>query len=293
MSPGMSLATRVALGHAVVHCIAEAEGVRLLHIKGPALDPALTPGRVSHDVDVLVEPADAKRFIEALITHGWTLAYDFTDGSAFEHAATLTHPLWLSVDVHRLFPGIGTDPGSAFESMWRGRHLTAIAGVPCAVPSIATQRLILVLHALRARQPDDPDLVRAWGAATPAERGQVDAVARELGAFVPLAVATGRADLVRTQRGFRLWQAMTAADPSNVSLLIGHVRAAPSLREGLSTGLRLVRVRPGRVEQDLGHAPSRAERLRGDTSRVARALHSSVRRGIRRLRARTAGRGPS
>lgn len=171
MAPELTLAARVSLGHAVAQTVGQLAGTRLLHLKGPALDPALASGRVSHDVDVLVEPADAKRFIEALIEHGWTLAYDFADGSAFEHAATLTHPLWLSVDVHRLFPGIGTDPGSAFEMMWSERHSTSIAGIDCAVPSIATQRLILILHALRARQPNDPDLDLAWGAATPAERG--------------------------------------------------------------------------------------------------------------------------
>ena len=79
--------------------------------------------------------SSVERLFEVMHRHRWTTAYHFADGSAFEHAATLTHPVLPQADVHRRFPGIGVDAATAFERLWAERHTALIAGTPCPVPS--------------------------------------------------------------------------------------------------------------------------------------------------------------
>lgn len=118
------------LSHAVVHDIAELQGIDLLHIKGAAIDPSLRPAieivtddgetvrrttrRHSTDADVLVRPNDAGRLLDELTRHQWRIVTDFGSGSAFYHAASLWHPYLGYVDVHRNYPGFTVDPELAF-----------------------------------------------------------------------------------------------------------------------------------------------------------------------------------
>jgi hypothetical protein len=163
--------------HATIQVLAEANGIDLLHIKGPAVDdrllavlptddpPSGAPGtvaRYSVDADVLVRPAHVDRLFEVMHGHGWTTAYHFADGSAFEHAATLTHPVLSPADVHRRFPGIGIDAATAFERLWAERHTALIAGTPCPVPSLRAQRLVLIVHAARGGALYHSDIQRSW-----------------------------------------------------------------------------------------------------------------------------------
>ena len=141
----MPTSVSIRFTHAALQAIAEDNDIDLLHIKGPTVDERLlavvsagdqlcgapgTVARQSVDADVLVRPAHVDRLFEVMHRHGWVTAYDFADGSAFEHAATLTHPVLSPADVHRRFPGIGIDAPTAFERLWAERHTVLIAGTP-------------------------------------------------------------------------------------------------------------------------------------------------------------------
>ena len=85
------LSIRVRLAHALAQRVADEHGVDLLHVKGPAVDPALRdPGRSGTDVDVLVRPAHLDTFVAALADLGWERYSEFETGSPFEHAANYT-----------------------------------------------------------------------------------------------------------------------------------------------------------------------------------------------------------
>ncbi len=149
-------------------------------------------------------PAHVDRLVDVMHRHGWTTKYRFEDGSAFEHAATLVHPVLAPVDVHRRFPGLGIDAATAFERLWTDRHTLIIAGMPCPVPSVTAQRLVLIVHAARGGDLDHPDIRRSWTAATDAERDAVQQLALEVGAEVALAAGTGRLDEYRGAREYEL-----------------------------------------------------------------------------------------
>src|SRR6188474_529338 len=108
----MPPAVGIRFAHAALQVLAEENGIDLLHIKGPAVDHSLLEARepvagdveiadearlvvsrASIDADVLVRPAHVDRLFDVVHRHGWTTKYRFEDGSAFEHAATLVHPV--------------------------------------------------------------------------------------------------------------------------------------------------------------------------------------------------------
>ena len=162
------LRVRIEMGHAHLQWVANEHGIRVLHIKGAALDERISwPGRTGSDVDVIVPAADADRLVRALQSTGWRLANSFRHSSAFEHAATLRHQELGWADVHRCFPGINRDADQAFELLWADRGFRSLGGFDCAVPSLPAQILLLVLHAARSpasgRAP--MDVASSWGAA--------------------------------------------------------------------------------------------------------------------------------
>lgn len=92
--------TRLRLAHGCLDHLARAAGVRVLHLKGEALDPALSEGRAaSTDCDVLVDPARVSACTSALAADGWEQVTTFEHGSVFGHAATFHHRVWGTVDV--------------------------------------------------------------------------------------------------------------------------------------------------------------------------------------------------
>ena len=284
----------IRFAHASLQVIADDNGVDLLHIKGPAVDDSLLETRLpdperdeadghpsaavprrSIDADVLVRPRHVARLFDAMHRHGWTTKYDFEDGSAFEHAATMVHPVLAPVDVHRRFPGIDGDAEAAFASLWSDRHTVLLAGMPCLVPSVTAQRLVLILHATRAGQLDHPDIVRSWTAATDAQRADVLELAAALRADVALAAGTGRLHEYQGVRGYELWKALSTGERSMVRLWLARVRAAPTRGAAVRTAVHLVVPNRHRMEAALGRAPTVHE--------VARAYRYRAWWGLREL----------
>ena len=90
--PSLDLEVRVRLAHARITHLLDRAGIRGLHLKGYATEPGVYPDhRRSSDVDLLVPPADADAVIALLGSHGWEPVATFSQGSIFQHAATLWH----------------------------------------------------------------------------------------------------------------------------------------------------------------------------------------------------------
>jgi hypothetical protein len=273
------LRVRVAVAHAAVQQVADRAGIEVLHIKGPALDPELAfEGREGTDADVLVRRSQAGAFVAALGRSGWQVRSRFENSSAFEHSATLWHELWGYVDVHRHFPGIEIPPDDAFERMWRRREARDIAGFACAVPDVATQALVLVLHAarsggsLRARW----DVRVAWESAPEERRAAVRALVGELDAGLAFAAATGGLEAYRGRRGYELWR-LSSGGGTRLAEWRARVRAAPTRREALRLGARSMMVNRDHLAMVRGHEPSTREVVVEFFARPARGLAESWR----------------
>ncbi len=266
----------VQFSHACLQVLADDHGVDLLHIKGPAVDETLldrktvqdpdtqesveeTIPRSSVDADVLVRPSHVTRLIEAMSRHGWRMAFDFVDGSAFEHASTWEHPSFEHVDVHRQFPGIGLDREAAFDILWRARHATLIAGLSCPVPDTTAQRLILILHAVRGGELQHSDIANSWTRASDEQRRDVERLAADLHAQVALAAATGHLDDYRDAREYDLWKVLSTGDRSRTRLWLARVKAQPTPAAGIRMGLKLVLPNRNRMAQRLGRRPTTGE----------------------------------
>ncbi len=298
----MPASVGVRFAHAAVQAIAEDYGVDVLHIKGPAVDERLLelgvegePGtgvRIAHrvprrsvDADVLVRPSHVERLIEAMRRHGWTTKFRFEDGSAFEHAATMAHPYLAPMDVHRSFPGVGVQPEAAFDRLWRERHTIPIAGYDCDVPSVASQRVLLLLHAARGVVKDNADVQRCWVDIAENERADIDALGAELRAEVALAAATGRLHLFAGRRDHDLWRALSSGESSLVRIWAARVRAEPTSAARLRTAVRLVLPNPRRYEQSLGRGLSRGEILAAYLRRARTGVRELGRLVVARRRA--------
>lgn len=274
----MPVAVGVQFAHAAVQAIADAEGIDVLHIKGPALgsdlfahEPSLGEGstpRASFDADVLVRPSHVDRLLTAMQAHGWTVRYRFQDGSNFRHAATLVHGWLAPVDLHRSFPGFGLSAAEAFDRLWAARVPVTIAGVACDAPSSDAHRLILILHAVRSGDLLSDDIRRAWTDASPVERRGVQACADALGAEVALAAGTGTLGSFRDRRDYRLWRALATRRANRPQLWWAWVSAQPTALERVRVGLRLVGPRLGRLQGSLGHRPSVQEQATALAARV-------------------------
>ena len=242
----------------------------------PLSEAPATVARHSVDADVLVRPAHVDRLFEVMHRHGWTTAYHFADGSAFEHAATLTHPVLSPADVHRRFPGIGIDASMAFERLWSERHTALIAGTRCPVPSVRAQRLVLIVHAARGGALHHSDIQRSWTFATPEERAALQHLADELGAEVALAAGTGRLEEYRGSRGYELWRALSTREQSPVRIWVARVRSEQTVSGALRTAIRLVVPNPRRMHTALGRRPTAGEMVRAYAQRARWGLGEVV-----------------
>ena len=263
----------VLLAHACLQVLADDHGVDLLHIKGPAVDESLLNRRTesdsegqdqvdrfvprhSVDADVLVRPSHVNKLFKALSQHGWRMAYDFADGSAFEHASTWEHRALEHVDVHRQFPGIGLDGERAFDALWAERHQTTLAGQQCPVPDVTAQRLILILHAVRGGHLLDPDITNSWTRASDEQRVAVETLAARLQAQVALGAATGRLEDHRDSREYDLWKVLSTGNSSLSRLWFARVKAQPGVAAKIRMGIKLVVPNRNRMAQRLGHRPT-------------------------------------
>lgn len=272
--------TRLRLAHGVLELLAREAGAPILHVKGVALHPVLAAGRApSTDCDVLVDPARVGPLVRALQEAGWEQLTSFRHGSVFTHAATFHHAVWGTVDVHRSFPGLEADAPAAFAELWQGRETVELGGVDCPVPALRPQRLLLLVHAARdATGHARHDVRVAWTEADPAEREQLEALARRLGAMVPLAIATGRPELARGLPGEHLWTALhERADAPGVRA--ARWRDARGVRERVRLVVEAAHVNPDHLALRLGHRPSRRELRREWWARLGRGARRLLRRG--------------
>lgn len=276
--PVMPVQLGVQLTHATAQVIAEDIGVRLLHIKGPALDTTLLQRvdgrpqeRRSSDADILAHPADTDRFLYALQQHRFELVTHFETGSAFEHAASLWHEQLGWLDVHRRFPGLGIAAGTAFERLWSDHQVVMIGGYRCATPSLVAQRLILLLHAARGGGARRGDVTAAWTDASEQERAAVAVLAEQLSARVGLAAATGDLESYADHPEYELWRHFSTGEENRLGEWRARFRAAPNQCERLRLVLRAARVNKDAMTMRMHRAPTKAEVVReyGRRARVA------------------------
>ncbi|WOP17199.1 2-nitropropane dioxygenase [Raineyella sp. LH-20] len=278
-SPEPPLAAVVQLGHAAVQRVADLAGIEVLHLKGYAIDPSLVrPGRAGTDVDVLVRPSQVSGFLRRLEDAGWQRVIGFRAGSPFGHAATLHHPCWGYVDVHRFFPGIGLDPAAAFELLWGRRQVRRIGGVDCVVPDLVGQTLVLVLNAARSGpgQRLKGDLQVAWEQATAARRVEVEALVKALDAEVAFAAATGRLEAYRDRREYWLWKVMSCGG-TRLEEWRARIIAAPSRRDRLRLVLSAPLVNVEHLTVLWGRRPTRWEIAREFVLRPMRGIAEQTR----------------
>jgi len=271
---------RLTLAHAAVQSLADAHGIDLLHIKGLALDPTLVwEGRSSTDVDVLVRPEHVRPFLRLLVAQGWRVATSFEAGSAFEHSTTLWHDQWEHLDLHRTFPGVDRDPSRSFELIWKQRQQHTIAGVPCQVPSVPAQALLLLLHAARAAGDGRArqDIRHVWGEATPELRRAVEQLVVELQATVAFSVILGELDQHRNAPEYALWKVWSEGG-TRVDEWRARVRAAPTLRKKLQVAVRSILVNVEHLEHLRGGPVTRAEVVAEFFARPVRGVREELQR---------------
>jgi len=272
------LGVRLRLGRAAVQTIADRAGVDILHIKGDAVEPELRPlRRAGTDIDVLVRPAHVAAMDRALRAYGWTVYSSFANGSPFGHAQTYAHGTWGYVDVHRLFPGIGLEPGDAFTRLWRNRHTMEFAGTPCPVPARTEQATVLALNAARGRSDSLQDLRHVWFDAAADDRSRIESLVAELDARIAFDAAIGQLDRHRGKRDYRLWKAVSE-NGTRVEEWRGRVAAAPTLRLRVLILLKAPMVNVEHLGHELGRVPSRRE--------IAREFFARPVRGLREARAK-------
>lgn len=282
--PGLALAPRVRLAHACIAHHLEGAGLRGLHVKGYAAAPGIyMPGRSSSDVDLLVHPEDAARACAVLEARGWRRVTDFHEGSIFEHAATLWHDHLGYVDVHRLFPGLGSDPAAAFEHLWRERTTHVISGRPVPVPGLDGQRLAVIVHAARDGGRGRPDVRHLQETLSPTEWERLRSLAADLDSQAAWDVATGEDLAPAGTAESELFTALRS-HASGADLLAARWRAAGTARERVELVLHVLPVNRAHLAMRLGRPVTWRDVAREQTSRVGAGLTWIRRKAVRRGR---------
>lgn len=247
------------MGHGYVQWLADKHNLRCYHFKGAAADRLVRPNRTNgSDSDVVVPPNQAKRWLELLESYGWEVATHFDTGSIFEHAATVFHPQWGTVDLHRVIPGVRLSGEAAFEVIMRDHFTIDLAGRDCAVPSVTAQRLLLLLHAARSENLGGLDYQNNWANISAWEQTQVRELAQELQAEVALAAAIGELEQFASDREYDLWKVPVMIAQQS-ELWKARVKAAPSFREKARQVVKIVRPNRDHIALELGHEPTKAD----------------------------------
>lgn len=262
----------VRMAHACVQWLADRAGVRLLHIKGQALDDTMRARRHGGtDVDVLVAPEDVTVFKRQLEHHGWTLITSFRSGSVFGHAATLYHPVWGTTDLHRWIPGLDLDPATSFEVLWQSRSRRVLGGVECAVPGDDDHRLVLLLHAVRNGALGGVDFQLGWGELTTEWRHRIRRTAFSLGAHVPFLLATTDEAFVPGRRA-HLWAAVVRGR-STTDQWGARFRDVTSPRELVALLREAVHANREHLELSLGRPATPVDTVRDQARRITAVAH--------------------
>ena len=277
---------RLELGHAVVEHLARRDRVDLLHIKGPATEALLrAEGRSSSDVDVLVRPAHVDVFMQTLENAGFDTRTHFETGSIFRHAANLHHPNWGWVDVHRSFPGIDVSPGEAFDRLWARRSTARVAAYDLPVPSLLDQAALLVLHGARDNARGRADVEHVEGALSATQWNGVVAVSRELKAEVAFAAGTGDLERFRDRPEHDLWK-VASEGGTRLQEWRARVRAARTTGEKARLVVEAFSTNSDHLRMELGHEPSRGERMSAEARRPLVAI-GELKSALVRRRGRT------
>jgi hypothetical protein len=281
---GVPLSARLAFAHAALQVIAAEAHVDILHIKGVAVDVSISMVLTSgSDADVLVRPSHIVLFLEQLKRSGWQHYSDFESGSPFGHAATFFHDNWGFGDIHRSFPGIGLAAEEAFEQLWSARTTRPLAGIPCTVPSLAAQLLIMVLNAARSGGASGRmTLVRTvWDETPPGLREEVTALVASLRAEVAFSAGLGELERHRGRRDYLLWK-VASQGGTRLEEWVARVWAAPTLRAAFWLALRAPQVNTEHLAIRIGHQPTRVEVLREFVARPYRGVTQELGRLSRR-----------
>lgn len=273
---------RLPLAHAAIQAHADHAGVDTLLIKGCATDERLcVPGRISTDVDVLVHPEHASRFIADLTSAGWCTLTTFRTGSIFRHAQTMRHPAWGLVDVHRFFPGFQGEASATFRALWRDRMRTTIAGYPCAVPSLVDQALLLVVHAARGAMTIRQDVTHLRGVLSPQEWEVLRQRAEWLNAQVAFAAATGQLHDYRHDPSHDLWAVLSRGGTRSQEWR-ARLRAAGTLRGKIRLALGAPLPNLDHLRLDLEREPTPLEIAQATVQRPAQAVNELIHGGAKR-----------
>ncbi|KAB1661090.1 hypothetical protein F8O07_03800 [Pseudoclavibacter sp. CFCC 13796] len=294
MSENLPLAVAVQLAAGWCAEVARFERVRVLFIKGAAaVAQGLRPeGERGTDVDVLVDPVDFDRFVQALIARGW-LARPQLDNEFHilqYHSVTLIHPQWpCDIDVHYYFPGFFAPEQQAFDALAQHAETVDCADGTLPIPSRNAHAVLLAVNALRGdgsprAQAEMRRMIRYFS--EDADRWQQALhIAHLLRAGTVLAPFARQAGLPMPGNDLstseaRAWQ-MSCASGGGVSRVLYHAPSS-SWRERV----RLLRWAIWRSGQELRNAhpdlPAGAlSTLRGNVERWGRGLAQA--RGLARL----------
>lgn len=266
------LHVQLAFSRAAAQTLADRVGIRMLHIKGDAVDQTLQRDRRSgHDVDVLVDPRGIPVLHRTLLRHGWRVYSTFRFGSAFEHAQTYLHDTWGFLDLHRRFPGISLDDQAAFDLLWADRTERQAARIAYPAPGLEAQVVLLVLNAVRGRRA----LPAFWDKLDDSRRDRCRALVHRLDADVAFGAAMGDLEAYRDRREYLLWKATTQGAPRIVEWW-GRVIAQPTLVASLRVVAQAPVVNTDRLTRSLGRAPSRTEIVKEFFTRGTRGVREVV-----------------
>ena len=127
-----------------ISALAQAEGIRLLVLKGAAQLLAGHPGtRSMADIDLLLLPEDGVRFHELLMT---TLGYASSGPAYPHHLAVLRRAGSLNIDVHTR---LSDAPGPLDAAIWSGTRAVMVGRHGLRIPSATSMVLHVVEHGVR------------------------------------------------------------------------------------------------------------------------------------------------
>lgn len=253
------LKARIMLSHAHLQRLATLAEVDLLHIKGYIFGQDTYPAtRTSTDVDILVRPHHIDSFVRAVENAGWKVLTTFKTGSDYHHAMTIYHPTWGLADVHRAFPGLGSDSGTAFNRLWEQRRAKTIAGYPCFTTSLVDSRIVVYIHAARSTSPRKPDVEYLNQLLTKEEKHLLEERVFELEAMLAYSAAQGTIDDYASHPDYLLWRT-ASQKTSDMTRWYARVKTAPGFIAKIRTVLDIFKVNRDHLAMELGHSPSKQE----------------------------------